>query len=237
MAAIWGRLPFLQIPRRLTTLGTPFARNFVKQLNTSSKSRQGKYWSFPWPTAGSFIIGIALGYQAHKHFNTPKSKQDHSLVKSSFKIVNAKAVRVEDDSNSSSGSPPHSRTFNFIADAVEAVAPAVVYIEVTGRHAGFFGPVGATSSGSGFIVTEDGVVLTNAHVVENAVDVSVRLADGREFSGVVVDIDPVKDLAAIKLKAKQVNSKIHVIVIWLTDFACCDWSISGPQRASSRTDL
>ena len=108
--------------------------------------------------------------------------------------------------SSNSGSPPRSVTFNFIADAVEIAAPAVVNIEVTGRHEGFFrGHVGPTSAGSGFIVTEDGMVLTNAHVVENAVNVSVKLKDGREFSGTVIDIDLENDLAAVKLDSTKVS--------------------------------
>jgi len=118
--------------------------------------------------------------------------------------VEAKAI-PKDTNRDDSGSPPRSATFNFIADAVEIAAPAVVNIEATGRHAGFVfrGHVGPTSAGSGFIVTEDGMVLTNAHVVENAVKVSVRLKDGREFSGTVIDIDLENDLAAIKLDSDK----------------------------------
>ncbi|KAK3743700.1 hypothetical protein QZH41_002843 [Actinostola sp. cb2023] len=112
------------------------------------------------------------------------------------------AISLLEDNSSSL---PPSKRFNFIADAVETVQAAVVYIEVTdGRVAGMFGyHAGPTSSGSGFFVTEEGMVLTNAHVVANAIDVSVKLRDGRQFKGVVVDIDPVKDLAAIKLNASQ----------------------------------
>lgn len=201
MAAGRGLLRSLQISLRYGAVGVGTPSQFVRNVNSSLKnSQESKNRRLLWCLAGSFVVGTALGAQVHKHYY---SKETRTLLKEPFKIVHARPVRVDDARRS--GSPPHSKTFNFIADAVEAVAPAVVYIEVTSRQSGFFGPVGATSSGSGFIVTEEGVVLTNAHVVQNAVEVSVRLPDGREFSGVVVDIDPVKDLAAIKLKTKLVS--------------------------------
>ena len=167
-------------------------QHVCRQVSTQSKRTTKRY---PWAWVGSLAFGVFLGYGLPKFF---KSRKDSSIVK-------AKSV-PRDDMSSNSGSPPRSVTFNFIADAVEIAAPAVVNIEVTGRHAGFFrGHVGPTSAGSGFIVTEDGMVLTNAHVVENAVNVSVKLKDGREFSGTVIDIDLENDLAAVKLDSSKVS--------------------------------
>ena len=56
--------------------------------------------------------------------------------------------------------------------------------------------------GSGFIVHPDGVVLTNAHVVEGADEVRVRLTDRREFKGKVVGVDKLTDVAVVKIDAK-----------------------------------
>lgn len=55
--------------------------------------------------------------------------------------------------------------------------------------------------GSGFIVSKDGVVLTNAHVVANADKVTVKLTDKREFQATVVGLDKVSDVAILKIKA------------------------------------
>lgn len=55
--------------------------------------------------------------------------------------------------------------------------------------------------GSGFIVSNDGRILTNAHVVADADEVSVVLKDGRRFAGKVVGADPVTDVAVIKIDA------------------------------------
>ena len=57
--------------------------------------------------------------------------------------------------------------------------------------------------GSGFIVSADGYVITNAHVVENAEIVSVRLTDRREFRAKVVGADKATDIALLKVDAKE----------------------------------
>jgi len=59
----------------------------------------------------------------------------------------------------------------------------------------------AVSNGSGFIVRSDGLILTNAHVVGNKSTVRVQLHDGRTFEGQVQAVDPVSDLATIRIPA------------------------------------
>jgi serine protease Do len=57
--------------------------------------------------------------------------------------------------------------------------------------------------GSGFIVHADGVVLTNAHVVEGADEVRIKLSDRREFKGKVAGVDRLTDVAVVKIDAKD----------------------------------
>ena len=57
-------------------------------------------------------------------------------------------------------------------------------------------------AGSGFIVSPDGVILTNAHVVQDASEVTVKLADRREFRAKVLGSDPRTDVAVLKIDAK-----------------------------------
>jgi serine protease Do len=57
--------------------------------------------------------------------------------------------------------------------------------------------------GSGFIVSRDGVVLTNAHVVSGASEVTVKLTDRREFPAKVLGSDPITDVAVLKIDAKD----------------------------------
>ena len=60
----------------------------------------------------------------------------------------------------------------------------------------------ARGAGSGFIVSADGYILTNAHVVAEADEVTVRLTDRREFAAKVIGFDPRTDVAVIKIDAK-----------------------------------
>jgi serine protease Do len=57
--------------------------------------------------------------------------------------------------------------------------------------------------GSGFLIRSDGLILTNAHVVKGASEVTVRLTDRREYTAKVIGIDPKSDIAVIKIQAKD----------------------------------
>jgi serine protease Do len=62
-------------------------------------------------------------------------------------------------------------------------------------------PTVMTASGSGFVVSEDGYILTNAHVVDDADEVTVKLNDRREYRAKVIGSDASTDVALIKIKA------------------------------------
>jgi serine protease Do len=59
------------------------------------------------------------------------------------------------------------------------------------------------AQGSGFIVSPDGIILTNAHVVDGATEVTVKLTDRREFQAKVLGSDKQSDIAVIKIEAKN----------------------------------
>jgi serine protease Do len=74
-----------------------------------------------------------------------------------------------------------------------------------GPNGGFGGPreMPMRGQGSGFIVSADGTILTNAHVVRDAKDVTVKLTDRREFQAKVLGIDAKTDVAVLKIDAKN----------------------------------
>jgi serine protease Do len=101
-----------------------------------------------------------------------------------------------------------------ITDAVQKVAPSVVTVqtEVIQRVAAspadfFFGTQSGQQTqagiGSGFIVREDGVIVTNAHVVSGATKISVALRDGTSYPAKLLGIDEQNDLAVLKIDAKK----------------------------------
>ena len=100
---------------------------------------------------------------------------------------------------------------NVIVKAVEKTGPAVVRIDTVKQ---LVNPIGSLfgrgpaiqqqqGQGSGFITAADGVILTNAHVVEGASEVGVTLPDGRSFTGKVLGADPLTDVAVVKVVASR----------------------------------
>ncbi|MFN8645696.1 MAG: Do family serine endopeptidase [Gemmatimonadales bacterium] len=118
---------------------------------------------------------------------------------------------------------PQARVLTELSDAFAAVSeqvrPSVVFIrsQRTERarrlppgmeqffHGQPRGPQVERGSGSGFIVSADGYILTNNHVVEGAEKVTVRLFDRREFTAKVIGSDPLTDVAVVKIDAPRLQ--------------------------------
>jgi S1-C subfamily serine protease len=86
-----------------------------------------------------------------------------------------------------------------VIGALERVSPAVAFIEVEHGPARAKGKRPARGSGSGFLFTPDGYLLTNSHVVHGADRITVRLNDDTRFGADVVGNDPDSDLAVLRI--------------------------------------
>ncbi|MFI3263384.1 MAG: Do family serine endopeptidase [Rikenellaceae bacterium] len=120
-------------------------------------------------------------------------------------------------------------TFPDLTYAAENTVPAVVYIENTsiveqsnpyygggydpfyeffgipqqGRSQGRTQPRESRSSGSGVVISKDGYIITNNHVIENATELKVTLSDERSYPAKLIGTDPTTDIALIKIDAQD----------------------------------
>ncbi|MBI2448112.1 trypsin-like peptidase domain-containing protein [Candidatus Microgenomates bacterium] len=91
-----------------------------------------------------------------------------------------------------------------VVDAVKKVSPSVVSITTTSKALSFFGGVTEQKGGgTGFVVTNDGLILTNKHVISSANALTVVTGEGKDYEGKVVALDPIFDLALIKIEANS----------------------------------
>jgi serine protease Do len=96
-------------------------------------------------------------------------------------------------------------------DLVAEVAPAVVSIVVEAvNYNWFWQAVPQTGAGSGIVISPDGYIVTNNHVVEGAQKVTVTLSDGSAFAATVVGTDTQTDLAVVKIDASNL-AYLHLL--------------------------
>lgn len=107
------------------------------------------------------------------------------------------AINAADDGNKTSTAQE-----NTIAAIAEQVGPSVVSIITSSRAQSYYGNVDQSGAGTGIIVSADGYVMTNNHVVENASDVSIIDSNGVQYEDVsIIGRDPLNDVAFLKIKS------------------------------------
>ena len=180
----------------LSTLSHDAASTAVTGTATSATAFQHRHWTHHshWSaasplsaaaTAAALLAGVGVGVGGGTVALSAPDSDDNATASASA---------------STSTSPGRLRSLNFIADAAEVALPAVVNIQCSG-----VGPYGqrAESSGSGFIISRDGMVVTNNHVVASARAVKLTLSDGRQYRGTVHSKDSMTDLAIVKITAPK----------------------------------
>jgi S1-C subfamily serine protease len=160
-------------------------------------------------------LGGSIGFVGNRYFNSIQNLHERSqAIRASF--PNVQTVPTSAPEN-----------INFIARAVQKVGSSVVRIDAARQlHSSnsdrpeqpffkkFFGDNNNNNNnmptpqdklergtGSGFIISADGRVITNAHVVEGVKDVKVTLKNGQTFQGEVLGVDLITDIAVVKIAA------------------------------------
>jgi serine protease Do len=112
--------------------------------------------------------------------------------------------------NTGTGPPPtttlasNSNTPGDFVAAVQKTLPSVVEIEISYGPQGAPGdPTSHAAAGTGWIIREDGLIVTNNHVVESAQTITVILTDGSNYTSTAVQTNAGKDLAVVKIAAQN----------------------------------
>ncbi|MEW6413283.1 MAG: trypsin-like peptidase domain-containing protein [Candidatus Zixiibacteriota bacterium] len=195
---------------------------FFSPQNSASKGRQ--YYLVISAAVVFLILGILIS--SGLDFTSPSVAKNASVMPN----LNMYPVVESDDGYESP----------FVA-VVAAVEGAVVHISARARvddlpwwHQG---SAYATSAGSGFFFREDGYVITNNHVIENAEKLTVTTASGYNYEAKLVGTDPQTDLAVLKIEPEE---KITTIPFGDSDaIKVGDWAIAignpFPQQGLDRT--
>ena len=163
---------------------------------------------------GLLVVGTAIGYGISGHKSQPRAVVPQPQAFNSLPVAPIPAVSNSQESGSN---------VNFIAQAVQKVGPAVVRIDASREFTSAL-PDRLTQpffrrffrdeerqipnrieqgTGSGFILSSDGKLITNAHVVEGSDTVQVTLKDGQTYQAMVVGVDPMTDVAVLKIEAEN----------------------------------
>lgn len=176
-------------------------------------------------TAATLIVGCGVGWAGHQYWTAQQPQSEIRVEEAP--VLRTASNLAEANEPALALVPPAPANPNFIADAVNRVGAAVVRIDAENTEfevpeafenpffRRFFGdemPVPPEpfqqGTGSGFIISTDGRIITNAHVVEGADKVTVTLTDGRSFEGSVVGTDKVTDVAAVKIDAQNMPAVV-----------------------------
>ncbi len=157
--------------------------------------------------AGAALMGVLGGgyivYQAMQ----PQSAASAGLVGQLLQAASPTPAQVAANTASEKLIVSTTEIETAITQAVEKIGPAVVTVTTHlpgGGRRSFFSPSqGVTASGSGVIITADGYILTNNHVVEGGQTYSVTLANGDEMEAQLVGTDQFTDLAVLKVSGQM----------------------------------
>lgn len=163
------------------------------------------------------VIGAGVGVWAKEQINVQDNQTEITSERNKMLPIAISQDLSDDTPNNNN----KNRNLNFIAQAVQKVGPAVVRIDAD-RELAINLPKNLPhplfkkffeheipehkvqkGTGSGFILNNDGLIVTNAHVIEGAKTVNVILKDGQNYQGEVLGEDSVTDVAVIKIEAEN----------------------------------
>ncbi|WP_019505579.1 HhoA/HhoB/HtrA family serine endopeptidase [Pleurocapsa sp. PCC 7319] len=176
---------------------------------------QSKIWKKATSSLSLILLGSGIALGGNYLINSPQSFAQNS---DNDALTNKKEL-VEETTEIAVNLPQ-----NYVSEVVKQVGDSVVRIDASRKVSTnapamfndpffrqFFGSQMPDfpqeqiqrGMGSGFVVSSDGLIITNAHVVEGSEEVEITLKDGRTFKGEVMGTDPMTDVGVIKIDAEN----------------------------------
>ncbi len=152
---------------------------------------------------GAFVFGVAIT-SAFTFLALPKLVE-RQLQNTNFASVGQLAPAKPALTTEQAGTPENGeKELLSVVEISRKVGPAVVGVNTKVQRPTIFGTTALESgSGSGIILSADGYIVTNNHVIEGANDITVTLSDGAEYQAVLIGADTRTDLAVIKIEGES----------------------------------
>jgi serine protease Do len=150
------------------------------------------------PIIISSLLSALLAVFLYRQFEEPREVIVHEPIPARY------ASLAEDPLNDIKPRTFLSSSPNDFIAAAKSVTPAVVNIQTTSEMGDFWHKgVMSTSTGSGVIISEDGYIVTNSHVVDGSTGIEVTLNDNRKFEAEVIGTDASTDLALLRIEGEN----------------------------------
>ncbi len=165
---------------------TVYSQDFTKQPETAEKKKKKSGGGRVWFAILCILLSLFSGFGGAWLYNKYFTKEP-SVIYQTVEPANTSPMVSENTS---------------LADVIDRLKPSVVEVQTeimtTG---GFFGQSISSGAGSGVVLTADGYIATNYHVIKNANSIKVIMPDTKEYTASVVGFDEINDLAVIKIDA------------------------------------
>lgn len=147
--------------------------------------------------AGGYIVGMMLKDSAKDLPSEQTFLQEQAVTEAEIPDSKPGAIIFQTSSNTSSGYMTPSQIYTNYVDAVVGITNEGTVTNIYGQI------TSAASSGTGFVATKDGYIITNYHVVEKANTLTVTLHNGEEYAAKLIGFDSDNDVALLKISANN----------------------------------
>lgn len=152
------------------------------------------------------VLFLSIGFAAGNIYNIYLQKNNESSnthLTNTSNVISTNSIPTTSNNTLTS---TNNSSFLSISDIAAMNSDSVVEITISSTSSNvFFGDYTTTGSGSGVIISSDGYILTNNHVISDAKEINIRLHDGTEYKATVVGSDSRTDIGIIKVDAKNLK--------------------------------